>query len=237
MASKYVVRDVMGRVVCEVLSLNDLMAWCKLNGYIFQNRFYAYNVSYVGYIHTNTTTFYVYSVSNSREKIDKSNSFSDICEQLTDLYNRKNADYGDSFYKTFQEYGMDMVCIRLSDKLERLKKLTRGSEQKIKDESIEDTLRDMANYTIMTLMELNEKSDIPKSDNNDKTSSIVIYDIDGHHFSKVAEVDTMDDLDAWCKEHSLQLDSSPEYTLIGHFKHYNIYRGLSIVYKAYIMEV
>ena len=47
-----------------------------------------------------------------------------------------------------------MALIRLEDKLSRLDRLTSGAEQKVKDESIRDTLMDLANYTIMTLMEL-----------------------------------------------------------------------------------
>ena len=77
-----------------------------------------------------------------------------ICCELSELYERKNADYGDSFHKTFVEEGMAMARIRLSDKLERFKRLTKSNEQKVKDESIRDTLIDLANYAIMTILEL-----------------------------------------------------------------------------------
>lgn len=76
-----------------------------------------------------------------------------ICDELTALYERKNHDYGDSFGKSYVEYGMAMPCIRLEDKLNRLKSLTRN-EQRVHDESIEDTLMDLANYAIMTLVEM-----------------------------------------------------------------------------------
>lgn len=75
-----------------------------------------------------------------------------ICAKLNDLYARKNHDYGDSFGKSYAEYGMTMACIRLEDKLNRLKSLTKN-DQKVADESIEDTLMDLANYSIMTLVE------------------------------------------------------------------------------------
>lgn len=78
-----------------------------------------------------------------------------ICEYLTNLYARKNADYGDSFHQTFLEEGWAMPRIRLSDKLNRFKALTFAAvEAKVKDESIRDTLIDLANYAIMTVMEL-----------------------------------------------------------------------------------
>ena len=77
----------------------------------------------------------------------------DICRELNDIYTAKNKDYGDSFSKSFKEYGMMMPCIRLEDKLNRLKSLTKNQERKISDESIGDTLKDLANYAIMTLIE------------------------------------------------------------------------------------
>lgn len=78
---------------------------------------------------------------------------SDICSELNALYERKNHDYGDSFGKSYDEYGMAMPCIRLEDKLNRLKALTRNGNQQVADESIEDTLLDLANYAIMTVVE------------------------------------------------------------------------------------
>lgn len=77
-----------------------------------------------------------------------------ICEEIKELYKRKNADYGDSFGKTFAEEGMAMPRIRLSDKLERFKRLTRSGVQNVKDESVRDTLIDLANYAIMTIVEM-----------------------------------------------------------------------------------
>ena len=77
-----------------------------------------------------------------------------ICELLTDVYTRKNHDYGDSFHESFVEEGMAMVRIRLGDKFNRLKTLTRLGKGEVQDESIEDTLLDLANYAIMTVMEM-----------------------------------------------------------------------------------
>lgn len=84
--------------------------------------------------------------------MDKIAMHADICKALNELYQRKNADYGDSFGKSYQEYGMTMACIRLEDKLNRLKSLCK-QEAKVQDESLEDTLMDLANYAIMTLVE------------------------------------------------------------------------------------
>ena len=74
----------------------------------------------------------------------------EIVTALNELYARKNADYGDSFYETFKEEGLAMARIRLSDKLNRFKSLTKSKDQLVSDESILDTLDDLANYAVMT---------------------------------------------------------------------------------------
>ena len=84
----------------------------------------------------------------------KVKEFLSICREMADLYDAKNWDYGDSFGKSFEEWGMTMPCIRLKDKLNRLCSLTKNSSQRVQDESIEDTLKDLATYSIMTLIEL-----------------------------------------------------------------------------------
>lgn len=77
-----------------------------------------------------------------------------ICGELNALYEKKNHDYGDSFHTSFMEEGMAMARIRLGDKYSRFKTLSRDSERKVVDESIRDTLIDLANYAIMTVMEM-----------------------------------------------------------------------------------
>ena len=79
-----------------------------------------------------------------------------ICEELTALYRKKNHDYGDSFHITYEKWGLPMAAIRLSDKLQRFETLIR-KESEVKDESIRDTLIDLANYAILTVMELDRK--------------------------------------------------------------------------------
>lgn len=80
----------------------------------------------------------------------------EICKALNALYERKNHDYGDSFHVTFLEEGMAMPRIRLGDKFRRFKTLSRQGDRKVNDESIKDTLLDLANYAIMTVMEMDE---------------------------------------------------------------------------------
>ena len=78
----------------------------------------------------------------------------EICKEIHQLYEKKNHDYGDSFHATFEEEGMAMPRIRLSDKLNRFKMLSRKGEQMVSDESMRDTLIDLANFAIMTIVEM-----------------------------------------------------------------------------------
>ena len=87
--------------------------------------------------------------------MEKVKKHKEICEELNALYEQKNKDYDDSFGKSYETYGMAMPCIRLEDKLNRLRALTlKGNQQQVKDESVIDTLKDMANYAIMTVIEM-----------------------------------------------------------------------------------
>lgn len=67
------------------------------------------------------------------------------------LYIAKNHDYGDSFEKVRAEYP-NAIAIRLSDKLNRLKKLLEADAQVV-GENIDDTLIDLANYAVIELVE------------------------------------------------------------------------------------
>lgn len=80
----------------------------------------------------------------------------DICVALNELYERKNHDYGNSFGETYKKLGIISAVTRLTDKYNRLVSLC-TKDQMVTDESIEDTLLDMANYAIMTLMEIEEE--------------------------------------------------------------------------------
>lgn len=92
------------------------------------------------------------------------NLFKVITNEMLDLYEIKNKNYGDSFSKQFQEYGLTSVCIRLEDKLNRLKSLNKQileakngiADINVDDESIKDTLIDLANYSVLAIMEVSK---------------------------------------------------------------------------------
>lgn len=82
-----------------------------------------------------------------------------ICQNLNQIYKAKNHDYGDSFGDTYKKLGIISAVTRLSDKMNRLMSLAVSHDAQVKDEKIEDTLLDMANYAIMTLIELGYEVD------------------------------------------------------------------------------
>lgn len=79
--------------------------------------------------------------------------FKDITDEMLKTYVAKNHDYGDSFGQTYHELGIISAITRIRDKSNRLVSLTTKGKQLVQ-ESIEDTLLDLANYCIMTVIEL-----------------------------------------------------------------------------------
>ena len=77
-----------------------------------------------------------------------------ICQKLNQVYKAKNHDYGDSFGDTYKKLGIISAVTRLSYNMNRIISLAVSHDAQVKDEKIEDTLLDMANYAIMTLIEL-----------------------------------------------------------------------------------
>lgn len=83
---------------------------------------------------------------------------SKLANQMTDLYARKNRDYGDSFTKSMDKFGLVVAAIRIGDKANRLQSLIEKGGAEVKDESIADTFIDLACYSIMTLMWMEGKA-------------------------------------------------------------------------------
>lgn len=91
------------------------------------------------------------------ETAEKAAHHAEICKTLNAIFIAKNMDYGDSFSETFRKLGLISAVTRISDKTNRLQSLCR-KDALVKDESIRDTLLDLANYAIMTVMELDTQS-------------------------------------------------------------------------------
>lgn len=77
--------------------------------------------------------------------------FKDIVKGMIETYVRKNHDYGNSFDKSLDKFGLVASVVRIGDKMNRIESLVQKKAM-VQDESIRDTLLDMANYAIMTVM-------------------------------------------------------------------------------------
>lgn len=88
-------------------------------------------------------------------------NYSEVMELLTDeileLYEKKNSDYGNSFYKQLDEDGLLVSKIRLQDKLSRFSSIIKKDTIEVEDEKLRDTLIDLATYSIMTVAWMNNK--------------------------------------------------------------------------------
>jgi hypothetical protein len=91
--------------------------------------------------------------TNEQQVKSRTQSHREVIEEIHNTFKIKNADYGNSFGEQYEEYGLLSAVIRLDDKMRRLKQLLKQDAQ-VKDESIRDTVLDLANYAIMTVMEL-----------------------------------------------------------------------------------
>ena len=95
---------------------------------------------------------------------EKSNKFRSIVNEMADLYEKKNSNYGDSFGQLFEELGPTAGLVPLWNKLHRATSLIKGDKNNF--ESLEDTLKDLACYAIMNLIEM-------EAQKNKKVDSLV----------------------------------------------------------------
>jgi hypothetical protein len=85
-----------------------------------------------------------------------------IQRRAFELFQKKNADYGDAF----ATYGAVGVIVRMGDKISRMSSIEKNKIVLVNDENMIDTLIDLHNYSAMAIMLLEEKSDSDHNDNN-----------------------------------------------------------------------
>jgi hypothetical protein len=86
--------------------------------------------------------------------MDKIKRHAELCQKLQEVYEQKNNAYGDSFGKSFADWGISAACVRMGDKWNRIVNLAKHPDINHGDEAITDSLVDLANYCLMTVMEL-----------------------------------------------------------------------------------
>ena len=84
-------------------------------------------------------------------------TFASIVKEMTELYAKKNHDYGNSFDDGCDKLGVSYPLGRMLDKMNRLIACMGKEETMQINESIEDTLTDLACYSVMTLSYLKRK--------------------------------------------------------------------------------
>jgi hypothetical protein len=97
--------------------------------------------------------------SSNNVTLDYNQPFNKIVFDMANLYQKKNQDYGNAFGQLFSEYGMNYSIMHLHEKLNRIKSVHKNNNTN--NESIKDSLIDLANYAVMTLVELiNQENEI-----------------------------------------------------------------------------
>ena len=82
-----------------------------------------------------------------------------LITEILDTYIEKNTKYGNSFGDTFDKVGIISAYTRISDKFNRFEYMVMNKDNGTDDERMRDTLLDMANYCLMTVMELEKENE------------------------------------------------------------------------------
>lgn len=95
---------------------------------------------------------------NCKETYNAQQRHQETCDYIhQELWLPKNAAYGDSFHELYKDLGIISAVTQITHKYNRLKNLAKDKNANridAGDESIQDTLLDLANYCIMTYLEL-----------------------------------------------------------------------------------
>lgn len=94
----------------------------------------------------------VSTVQYLRETYVYLSKLEDVYQELLDTVIRKNIDYGSSFDKGVADFGVPGFLIRLYDKENRIKSLMTQDSEALVQESMYDTLLDLAGYSLLTLI-------------------------------------------------------------------------------------
>lgn len=89
-------------------------------------------------------------VEKVREDASNDNGYDAVLKEMKDTYEKKNSDYGNSFEKTLNEFGLTPGIAQIYHKFERVKQLVKSPDAKV-NESMRDSLLDMCNYIAMTV--------------------------------------------------------------------------------------
>ena len=153
---------------------------------------------------------------NIKQKSDK---FRTIVNEMADLYEKKNSNYGDSFGQLFKELGPTAGLVPLWNKLHRATSLVKGNKNNF--ESLEDTFKDLACYAIMNLIEMEAQKDkkheeeslITKYDWTDNCGDCPVKDLLKTGATYVGDIPCQ-----WCKKNPCNPTCGTTTTIINNDK-------------------
>jgi hypothetical protein len=105
----------------------------------------------------------------------------EMCDKMIEITKRKNADYagsGDDPFANFRQVGSIVqvkgvieigFVTRMSDKFARIGSFISNGELQVKDESVDDTLLDLANYCILFMGYLESERHTKREGSADRT--------------------------------------------------------------------
>lgn len=88
---------------------------------------------------------------------EEDSPFMEVLKKMAQIHAAKNTDYGNSFEMAARMLGRPVVEVllgRMADKLARACNLVRNGQAAVKDESLADTLVDLANYAVLAVVAL-----------------------------------------------------------------------------------
>lgn len=110
-------------------------------------------------------------------QVDYLNDFKAITEKMYTVTKAKNSDYtGDATdpFKNFKQVEFMGICsaeqgflTRMTDKMMRISSFVKNGELQVKDESVTDTLQDLAVYSILMLCYIRSKKAVDSQPNSE----------------------------------------------------------------------
>lgn len=149
-------------------ALNELETYDKMAGGSFRFKNVRINALYkdcfkktASDLYCTESLLHIAGLARSAYKnrsLDSRLSMAEISALQLDTYRKKNADYGNAFEKSMDEDGLLVAKIRIGDKIRRINSLIKNNgEGQVKDERLEDTYLDLANYCVMTILWIRKK--------------------------------------------------------------------------------
>ena len=93
--------------------------------------------------------------------VRKVSRFEELTKELVVLHHTKSKDYGtlEDPLQNLREFSLLGIVIRLNDKMARLKSFVRNGKVFVRDESVKDTLKDIAVYSLLAIQLMEEEKE------------------------------------------------------------------------------